>query len=324
MSAPSELRLSFHGTGGTLFGIHIVTVLLSIVTLGIYSFWGRTKIRQYLWSQTALAGDRFAYHGTGGELFRGYLKAMGILLLVYVVTLAIVPLVFRPLLGDTAGAIAGVGLLVAAFLVLIPAALVGARRYRASRTSWRGIRFSFSGRIGEFVKLYLGGALLSLLTLTLYGPYFHANVRRFHVTNTRFGTAVGAFDGHGADLFRRYVIALLLTIPTLGLYWFWYAAERERYYWSRTSVEGATFHATITGGALLGLAATSLLLLVVTVGLGLPWVTVRIQRYLCEHLALEGSVDLAGIEQRAQAASATGEGLSTALDVDGMDAGFGI
>jgi uncharacterized membrane protein YjgN (DUF898 family) len=44
MPAPSRHRLSFHGTGGALFGIHIVTLLLSLVTLGIYSFWGRTKV----------------------------------------------------------------------------------------------------------------------------------------------------------------------------------------------------------------------------------------------------------------------------------------
>jgi uncharacterized membrane protein YjgN (DUF898 family) len=319
-----EHRLSFHGTGGALFGIHLVTVLLSVVTLGIYSFWGRTKARQYLWSQTAFAGDRFAYHGTGGELFRGYLKAMGILLLLYIVTLVLVPLVFRPLLGDAGGAILGVAVMAGGFMVLIPAALIGARRYRASRTSWRGIRFSFTGRVGEFVKLYLGGALLSIVTLTLYSPYFHADVRRFNVTGTRFGTATAAFDGRGADLFRRYLLGLVLTIPTLGLYWFWYAAERERYYWSRTTADGATFRATVTGGGLLGLAALSVLLLVVTLGLGLPWVVVRMQRYLCDHLVLEGSLDLAGIEQRAQAASATGEGLSTALDVDGFDAGFGV
>ena len=28
-----------------------------------------------------------------------------------------------------------------------PIAMVGARRYRLSRTSWRGIRFSFRGRV---------------------------------------------------------------------------------------------------------------------------------------------------------------------------------
>ena len=69
-------RLSFHGVGGTLFGIHIVNVFLTIVTLGIFYFWGKARVRRYLWSQMAIAGDRFAFHGTGREMLIGFLKAM--------------------------------------------------------------------------------------------------------------------------------------------------------------------------------------------------------------------------------------------------------
>ena len=44
-------RLSFHGTGGTLFGIHVVNVLFTVLTLGIYYFWGKTRIRRYLFEE---------------------------------------------------------------------------------------------------------------------------------------------------------------------------------------------------------------------------------------------------------------------------------
>src|SRR5262245_61908181 len=54
-------RLSFHGTGGTLFGIYVVNVLLTIVTFGIYRFWGRVKVRRFMMSQTSFEGDRLAY-----------------------------------------------------------------------------------------------------------------------------------------------------------------------------------------------------------------------------------------------------------------------
>ncbi|MBM3983795.1 MAG: DUF898 domain-containing protein [Planctomycetes bacterium] len=37
-------RLTFTGSGGALFGLFIVTVLLSIITAGIYLFWGMPKI----------------------------------------------------------------------------------------------------------------------------------------------------------------------------------------------------------------------------------------------------------------------------------------
>src|SRR5262249_8995618 len=45
-------RLTFHGSGGTLFGIYVVNILLTIATLGIYRFWGRVKVRRFMLSQT--------------------------------------------------------------------------------------------------------------------------------------------------------------------------------------------------------------------------------------------------------------------------------
>src|SRR6185295_18297795 len=67
-------RLSFHGTGGTLFGIHVVNVLFTVLTLGVYYFWGKTRIRRYLFGASAFEEDRFAYHGTAQELLLGFAK----------------------------------------------------------------------------------------------------------------------------------------------------------------------------------------------------------------------------------------------------------
>src|SRR6266571_8245107 len=68
-------RPSFHGSGGTLLGIHVVNVLLILLTLGVYYFWAKTRVRRYLFSQSRFAGDRFAYHGTGKEMLLGFLRA---------------------------------------------------------------------------------------------------------------------------------------------------------------------------------------------------------------------------------------------------------
>ena len=61
--------MGFHGTGGGLFKIMLINWVLTFFTIGIYYFWGKTKVRRYLWEQSSFAGDRFHYHGTGGELF---------------------------------------------------------------------------------------------------------------------------------------------------------------------------------------------------------------------------------------------------------------
>lgn len=311
-------RPSFHGTGGSLFGIHIVNIFLTIVTLGVYYFWGKVRVRSYLLSQTEFEGDRFAYHGTGKELLIGWLKAA----LVFGVTLGLLIVVPDLLgVGVVLKAVAAV-LAYSIILLFVPVAMVGARRYRLSRTSWRGVRFSFRGRVVDFIKLFVGGALLTGITLGLYYPIFETRRHAFMVSHSYFGNRKFHFDGQGRDLFGSYVLALLLTLPTLGLYWFWFLAKKQRYFWDHTSFATARFHSTVTGGRLLLLSLGNLLLLVVTLGLGWPWVVVRNIRFAFQYLTLEGPLDLAGIQQEAQVAFATGEGLASLLDLDtGFDLG---
>lgn len=306
-------RLSFRGSGGSLFGIHIVNVLLTLITLGIYYFWGKVRVRRYLLSQSEFEGDRFSYHGTGKELLIGWLKAM----LVFGIPVGV--LVNAPELldaGRTMKVVAGV-LAYCIVTVFVPIAMVGARRYRLSRTAWRGIRFSFRGRVRDFVKLFVGGTLLSFITLGLYSPFFATKRQGFMVSHSYFGSQKFDFDGRGRDLFRPYLVTILLTLPTLGLCWIWFAARKRRYFWDHTSVSAARFHSTLTGGALLGLYAVNLLLLIVTLGLAWPWVKCRNVRFAFRYLTLDGPLDMAGIQQEAQVAvSATGEGLSSFLDMD--------
>ena len=305
-------RLSFHGAGGSLFGIHTVNIFLTILTLGIYSFWGRVRVRNYLLSEAEFEGDRFAYHGTGRELLNGYLKAM----LVFGLPLAFLNFVPDLLgLGTVVKVVAGV-LVYGIVLVFVPVAMVGARRYRLSRTSWRGIRFSFRGRLADFIKLFVGGSLLTSITLGLYYPFFDTRRHAFMLSHSYFGNQKFDFDGSGRDLFGSYLLALLLTLPTLGLCWFWFLAKKQRYFWDHTSFGAARFHSTVTGGRLLLLRLGNLLLLVVTFGLAWPWVLVRNARFAFAYLTLQGSLDLAGIQQEAQVATATGEGLAGFLDVD--------
>src|SRR3989304_2019756 len=262
--APGGIRqLSFHGSGGSLFGIHIVNVLLTLITLGIYYFWGKVRVRSYLLSQSEFEGDRFSYHGTGKELLIGWLKAM----LVFGVPVGLLANLPEFLDAGFEVKVAAGVLAYCIVQVFIPVAMVGARPSRLSRTAWRGIRFSFRGRVWNFVKLFVGGTLLSLVTLGLYAPFFATKRQGFMVSHSYFGNQKFDFDGRGRDLFSPYLVAILLTLPTLGLCWIWFAARKRRYFWDHTSVRAARFHSTVTGGARLGLHVADLLLLIVTLGL---------------------------------------------------------
>ena len=307
-------RPRFTGAGGALFTIHFKNFLLTLITLGIYAFWGRAEVRRYLYAQTEFAGDRFTFHGTGNEMLRGWFRAIG-LVLVCVIVSVVVTLLFAEALGVLT-------FYAVLFFVLLPFALVGSRKYRLSRTSWRGIRFSFREAARDFLAIYLPGAVLSVITLGLYFPYFHANVRRFFVNGTLFGTARFQFDGQGGDVIGRHLLNLLLLIPTLGIHSFWFAAFRHRYYWEHTSIGGARFRSTVTGGALAGLRITNLLLLIVTLGIAYPWVQARTIQFHADNLAVHGDAGFEQVLQDAVSSTATGEEMSELLDVEMIGADF--
>lgn len=307
---PTVRRPSFRGRGGTLFGIHIVNVLFTLGTLGFYYFWAKTRTRRFVFSQTEFEGDRFAYHGTGKELLIGTLKAV----LVFGLPLTLLNVV-RDYLDVPLTVKIAAGIL--SFLVafsFVPVAMVGARRYRLSRTSWRGIRFSFRGTTWELMKIFIKATILSLVTFNLYYPYFLVHRQAFIISHSYFGDERFDFNGEGRDLMWPFVQAILLTPFTLGLCWFWWAARKRRYLWGRTLFASARFQSTVTGGALLGLYFVNALMLVFTLGLAWPWVKVRNIHFAFRYLALVGPLDLARIQQQAQFASTTGEGLAGFFD----------
>jgi uncharacterized membrane protein YjgN (DUF898 family) len=314
--AGSSRQLFFHGSGRSLFSIYIVNMLLTLISLGVYYFWGKVRVRSYLLSESEFEGDRFAYHGTGKELLIGFLKA-GLLVGVPLVLLrTVVPLLGR---GPVFRILAGVASYFI-ILVVIPFAMVGARRYRLSRTSWRGIRFSFRGEAIAFIKLFLTGSLLTSLTLGIYYPFFETRRYGFMVSHSYLGNQKFAFDGQGRGLFGRYLLTLFLTPFTLGLCWLWFLARKQRYFWEHTTFGGARFHSEVTGGRIFLLYLGNGLLLLLTLGFGWPWAVVRSIRFTFRYLSLEGPLDEASIQQEAQAASATGEGLAGLLDA-GFDLG---
>jgi uncharacterized membrane protein YjgN (DUF898 family) len=308
---PSE-RLQFHGSAPDLFGIQIVNALWTLLTLGVYFFWGRTRVRAYLLGGTELGGDRFAYHGNGLELLIGFLKGV-VLFGVPVVLLSVLPALY----GAPAEVTAALATLIwLTSLVLVPVAMVGARRYRLSRTSWRGVRFSFRGSIRELVGIFAVGTILTSLTLGLYYPVFATRRQAFMVSHSYFGSRPFTFDGRGRELLGPFVTMLLLFVPSLGLSWFWFSARRQRYFTDHTRFGATTFRSVMTGGRLAWLKLSNIVVLVLTLGLAWPWTIVRGLRFTFRYLALEGGLDLGDIRQDRRAATATGEGLAGLLDAD--------
>ncbi len=313
--AGKSLYFGFHGTGGGFFKIKLVNWILSVLTLGIYYFWGKTKERSFLWEQTSFTGDRFFYHGTGKELFKGamifYLFFIG-----FGLGIALMESMFGKQMADIAS-----GVFILSIWVLIPAILVGAYRYRLSRTAWRGIRFSFRGTRKEAIGLYVKGFLLTLITLGLYWPYFTVARRKFWIGNSYFGNKEAQYEGDGKDIFSQFMISILLVPLTFGIYWFWYQAFLARYNWSKTKFAGGTFIFNATGGQMFGLVFVNMLLMIVSLGVAFPWIIVRNMKFVTEHLTIDANMQLDKVVQDAKQSSALSEGAADGMDID-MD--FGI
>ncbi len=298
----------FLGKGGELFVLFLTNALKTIFTLGVYHFWGKTRIRKYIWSNTTFAGDQFSYHGTGKELFVGFLKFSALMLLL------IGSMTALEIYGGVEGRMTA-NLISIPLAVCVPALMVWAFRYRLSRTDWRGIRFSFRGEAKRAIMLYLKGGIFTLFTLGLYWPFFKMQTEKFWRENSYFGNLQGEFSGEGKEVFGKYVLAVFLGILTVGIYWIWFRAYLARYYWSKTRFGNGTFRFNATGGEWFSLYFVNLLLLAVTLGLAYPWVTVRSQKFFAEHLTLEGDLNLDMVVQEMQNSSAFGDQGADAFDI---------
>src|SRR5277367_2759896 len=136
--SPASLQQMLHYDGklADLYRIYLVNLLLTIVTLGIWRFWGMTRLRRYVWSRTAMAGDRFEYDGTGLQLFLSFLLAGAVLVATFIVTVLLTMLLRQ---FGTRLAVLPIFLFELVIVVLALGAPFSAQRSRLANTLWRGI-----------------------------------------------------------------------------------------------------------------------------------------------------------------------------------------
>ncbi len=344
MTAPRIEPFTFSGAGGEYFRIWIVNLLLSILTLGIYSAWAKVRRLRYFYGNTRLAGSVFEYHGQPLQILKGRLIAFGVVVLFLIIT-AIWPLTNL--------------LFVIVLLIATPWIIVKARTFQMRMSSYRNIRCNFRQDYGDATRVFIGIAMLVTFTLGILYPYWTYRRYQFAITNTSFGTTPFGFLAGPGVFYRIYLIAGLLWIPVLwGLFllfgWFtddWRAgADMQQdpgqlmrlvpltllaivipYFilsaYLQKSLANASLGNVVVGPhrlqstvrmwPLLRIYVVNTLLILMTLGLFLPWAQVRIARYRLECLAVElrGSLDAFIAEQQAQVAAA-GEELGELLDVD--------
>lgn len=205
VSPAPATRVSFTGQAGELFGLLVKGFLLQVVTLGIYRFWFITDVRRYYWSHSFIGPEDLTYTGRGMELLKGFLIALAILLPIQAGS-------FFILLGMPQAELVVSGTVFILYLLLGQFAVYAGRRYRLTRTSFRGLRLRMTGSAWAYAFRAFGMWLGVLATLGLAYPWAAAAMERMKMRATWYGDVQGDFVGAPGDLFKRGIIIWLLAL----------------------------------------------------------------------------------------------------------------
>jgi uncharacterized protein DUF898 len=213
------LKTSYAGRRWHLFWLALKSSALTVLTLGIYRFWMKTRLRRYYWSAIRPGGVPLEYTGTGIEKLMGFLVAVVIMAFyIGVFNLILVFLSFS-ILSNNAAAYA------MSFVGLIPIyfyAQYRARRYVLARTRWRGLRFGIDAAAWPYAWRAMLHWLATILTLGFLYPRQVYRLEKFRIDRTWLGRARFAQDGSWKTLrpaAKHMYIGILLTIVAAALTW---------------------------------------------------------------------------------------------------------
>src|SRR5690242_14795367 len=188
--------LAFTGRNGSFRQLVTRGALLELVTFGFYRFWLTTDIRRHLWSRTEIDGDALEYTGRGKELLFGFLIATAVLLPVFL-AYSLLGLEFERF---KAFASLPLYILLYAFGQF---AAYRARRYRLTRTIWRGIRFWMTGSGWSYAWRSLLWGLLVMVTVGLALPWREAALERYKMRHSWYGDLQGELTAKPKEFFKR-------------------------------------------------------------------------------------------------------------------------
>lgn len=199
------VRVVYAGRAGPLLRIALRGGVLTLLTLGLHRFWYLTRLRRFHWSALRLDGEALEYTGRPGELLLGFLVAA--VLLAAVLGAANLGLAWGGIVGGWAPEAA----FNAAAPLLVPLWFYAgwqARRYRAARTRWRGIRFGMAPR-GGWPYALRGTLWLAAVaaTLGLLWPAMQVSLRRRVMDRTYWGD-LGFRQGGGWGALMRPWLAV--------------------------------------------------------------------------------------------------------------------
>lgn len=343
---PRRLPLEFTGRAGEYFGIWIVNVVLSVLTLGIYSAWAKVRTERYFYGNTRLDGTGFEYLASPIAILKGRLVAYAVAIALGLTAHFQLLIVYIPLF--------------IALLLMLPWLLQRTLRFRARYSAWRGLRFRFVNGVDDAYLNFLFRPMLQLPTLYMLMPWVRRHQQEYVVTGHRFGGLRFAFAGDVGAYYLPFAIAIglgfagyllmiggmvgggllmemnkgvdgeppewavfAMLVPVMVVYLALLALPvflRTRYtnlMWANSRLGPHRFACTLRARDVIWIYASNGLAIVASLGLLVPWAMVRIARYRAAHFQVLALGDLdAFVAEAERAEGATSAELVDALDLD--------
>jgi uncharacterized membrane protein YjgN (DUF898 family) len=321
---PSEIPFEFIGSGKEYFKIWIVNILLSIITLGIYSAWAKVRRKQYLYGNTRLQGASFEYLADPVKILKGRLIVIGFFLLSSAATyyLPAVQVIFTLF-----------------FVAAFPWVIVRTLMFNARNSAIRNIRFGFKGRVKDAALVYLWWPIVAVFTLGAIFPYVYYRQKKFIVENSTYGATRFVFTASKREYYRLFYGAMIpiivgiilvviagrifaplsgLVMVALYLYLFaFYSVKTTNLLYNTSSLAYNRFRADMKIVPYFMLILTNSLATALTIGLFSPWAIIRTLRYRLGHLTLLADEDPEGfVAGEEEQVSALGEEVGDFFDFD--------
>ena len=336
-AAGPSLPFLFRGSAAEYFGIWIVNVFLSVLTLGIYSAWAKVRRQRYFLGNTWLDGHNFEYHARPVAILKGRIAVFAIVI-VYNLLLQLSP----------AFGVLGLG-----YLAALPWLVNASLSFNARMTSHRNVRFGFSGDYGTAFATYVLMPFAVALSLGVLLPVFSRMATRYVGDNLRYGTARFRTETPLGPLYGSFGLGILVLvgvwmvvgglgaaisaaaggseggIVAAGAGFYVGLAVFALFYGA--GVRNAMLNAMILGAghrlvsrvgrlAMVWIGVTNFLAILASLGLLRPWAAVRRWRYLAAATALmpAGLLD----DFVADQAAAGNVAASEFADIEAIDFGF--
>ena len=148
------IEFEFHGKAGEYFRIWIVNILLTIVTLGIYSAWAKVRNKRYFYGNTLLDNSPFEYTASPIAILKGRLVVAAVLI-VYSITARMFPI--------------SEGIFFVLFLLVLPWLVMRSFMFNARYSNYRNLYFRFENNLSGAVKVFLGLGVIVPLSVIAFG-----------------------------------------------------------------------------------------------------------------------------------------------------------